>query len=114
MSDKNGELEKRPCLLCKKMLEPAIDSWDTLQPYGGGEIRLLFGYGSTKFDNHMWGTTFKALICDECAEKLVPDMEGSGKHSSITQEELDAAYEDGFFNDAIDELLKEQEGEGTG
>ena len=45
------------------------------------------------------------------ALKLVPDMEGSGKHSSITQEELDAAYEDGFFNDAIDELLKEQEGE---
>lgn len=68
-------MKKRPCLLCKKMLEPAMVNWDTNQPHGGGEIQLIFSYGSCKFDNNCGATTFKALICDECAEGLVGDME---------------------------------------
>ena len=70
--------ELKPCLLCKKMLESAFEDWKTNQPHGGGEIQLIFSYGSCKFDNNIGATTFKALICDECAENLVGDMvEGS-------------------------------------
>jgi len=68
-------MEPRPCVLCGKLLECAVDDWDTFQSYGGGEIQLLFGYGSRKFDLSMEGTVFRGLVCDECAEKIVPKME---------------------------------------
>jgi hypothetical protein len=80
MSD---ELETRPCLFCKKKLEPALppfesentDVWKTRQPWGGGEIRFVFCYGSTEYDLNMNRTEFGAYICDECASKFVPEME---------------------------------------
>lgn len=70
---------KRPCCICEKLLESALegvydDPWKTLQPYGGGEINLIFGYGSTKFDLDMCGTLFKGIICDDCAEVIVGKM----------------------------------------
>ena len=65
-----------PCVVCEKHLEAAMsDGVGNRQPYGGGEIRLYFGYGSCKFDDNIWGTSFAGLICDDCAEKFVPKME---------------------------------------
>lgn len=51
-----------------------MDDWDTLQPHGGGEIQLIFGYGSTRFDHLCDGTVFRGIICDECAAKIVPRL----------------------------------------
>ncbi len=67
----------RPCCKCGTMLESASfkeGDWECLQPYRGGEIQLLFGFGSTKFDCQLEGTVFRGIICDDCAEKLVPNM----------------------------------------
>lgn len=65
----------RPCLFCGAMLEPATaDGWEHFQPYRGGEVQFIFSYGSTKFDNHMGTTVFRALVCDDCGEKYVPQM----------------------------------------
>lgn len=76
MSDARGELdETKPCVMCGKELESAIGGWETLQPYGGGEINLMFAYGSCKFDLSMHTTVFRGIICDDCAEKIVPKME---------------------------------------
>ena len=66
--------ESRPCVMCDGMLKPAMDDWETLQPHGGGEIRLVFSYGSQRFDECMGITEYKALICDSCASALVPRM----------------------------------------
>lgn len=64
----------RPCLFCQKELECAVDSWKTKQPYAGGEVQLIFSYGSTEYDLGMSNTVFSAYVCDECAKKLVPKM----------------------------------------
>lgn len=66
-----------PCIMCDKVLK-GVSSDSILksrQPYAGGEIQLIFGYGSTKFDDNIGVTKFAALICDDCAEKLVPKMD---------------------------------------
>ena len=60
--------ETRPCIICDKQLECAVQSWNSSQPYGGGELIFSFSYGSLKFDDHCGGTEFRALICDECAQ----------------------------------------------
>lgn len=61
----------KPCTVCDKLLECAVQSWDTYQPYGGGEIQLIFGYGSCELDNHGFRSTiFRGIICDECALKM--------------------------------------------
>lgn len=66
--------ETRPCALCGKQLECAVNDWSSNQPYGGGEVKFHFHYGSCKFDLNMYGTEFVGLICDECAEKCVERM----------------------------------------
>ena len=58
------------CVMCDKEL----DLFDELQPYGGGEIQLIFAYGSRKFDNNLGSTIFKGVICDECAVPLVKNL----------------------------------------
>lgn len=66
----------RPCTLCDKQLEPALENlgWSNYQPNDGGELQFIFAYGSKKFDNHMGSTVFRGLICDDCAEKYVNKM----------------------------------------
>jgi len=68
--------DTKPCVMCRKHLEPVREEygWRYMQPYAGGEIRLLFAYGSTQFDNRMTGTTYQGVICDTCAATLVPAM----------------------------------------
>ena len=66
--------EPRPCVFCGNLLECAVNSWDTNQPHGGGEVVFRFHYGSTRFDRYMDGTEFHGLVCDACAEKWVPQM----------------------------------------
>lgn len=66
--------EHRPCLFCGKQLECAVDDWKSKQPYAGGEVQFIFSFGSTKFDNGMANTVYSALVCDDCAEKFVPQM----------------------------------------
>lgn len=74
--------ETRPCVLCDRRLEPACPTWSMseYQPYYGGEMQLLFGYGSTKFDKGMYGTRYQGLVCDDCAEKLVGKMKETIYH----------------------------------
>lgn len=62
----------KPCFICGTLLEDILDMehrqdnpWKGMQPYYGGEVRLMFSYGSTKFDP----ATFKGLICDDCTKK---------------------------------------------
>lgn len=59
------------CILCDKEME----MFAVRQPYGGGEIQFYFAYGSCKFDWALHVTTFRGLICDECAEPLTKKME---------------------------------------
>ena len=75
-------METRPCLLCDKQLECAVNDWETNQAYGGGQIQFIFHYGSCKFDHRLCGTIYTALICDECAEKYV------GKMDELTKNEV--------------------------
>ena len=34
-------MDTKPCVVCKKQLESAVNDWKTLQPLGGGEIKLF-------------------------------------------------------------------------
>ena len=62
-----------PCCFCAKGLDCADpQGWASKQPYGGGEIQLIFSFGSFKFDGNIGVTRFTGLICDECAEKMIP------------------------------------------
>lgn len=65
----------KKCVLCSKELEPALDDWETYQPYGGCEIKIIGSFGSTKFDENISSTVFRGVICDDCASKLVPEMD---------------------------------------
>lgn len=71
----SSELPTKPCVICGTELECAVGDWDSYQPYNGGEIQLIFGFGSCKFDLEMSNTVFRGIICDDCAEKLVPKMD---------------------------------------
>ncbi len=67
-------MDTKPCVVCKKQLESAVNDWKTLQPLGGGEIKLFFAYGSLKYDHNMYTTEFVGVICDECATLLIEQM----------------------------------------
>jgi len=68
----HGE-DTRPCMICRQQLVSAMpgDAWKTIQPYGGGEVKFIFSYGSCKFDTFMSGTSFTGIICDDCAELCI-------------------------------------------
>lgn len=70
-----SETDTKPCLLCGKHLETVNKSWDHMQPMDGGEVQFIFTYGSKKFDKNVGATVYRAVICDECAEKHVPNMD---------------------------------------
>ena len=66
----------KPCAACDKLLDPATPfGWDSMQPDGGGEIKLIFSYGSDKYDLHPHSTVFKGVICDDCAESMMERLE---------------------------------------
>lgn len=65
----------KPCVVCKKEMGCAVNDWTTFQPDGGGEIKLIFAWGSNKFDLNIDSTEFRGIICDECGERLIPNME---------------------------------------
>lgn len=60
------------CVICDKALL-MVDK-KLYQPHDGGEMQLIFSYGSTKFDLCPTSTVFRGLICDDCATKLVSKM----------------------------------------
>lgn len=64
------------CCMCGKQMELVCDRPG--QPYDGGSIQITFGYGSAKFDKHIGFTAYDGLICDDCAEKLVPRLRMRG------------------------------------
>ena len=68
-------MKERPCVFCGVLMEPALDDWATLQPRGGGEVRFVFAYGSCQFDDNVYPTEFRGIICDECAAKYVGKMD---------------------------------------
>ena len=68
----------KPCIFCNKQLESSFPDNLPYQPYMGGEVQFTFGYGSCKFDlmKHGIGSTiYRAMVCDDCAEKFVDRME---------------------------------------
>lgn len=68
----------KPCAICDKQLKSIHDnSWEHMQPENGGEINLIFSYGSLKFDDCIGVTKFTGVICDDCAEKIVCRLEKS-------------------------------------
>jgi len=73
-----SDADDRACVICGTVLTCAVNDWSTYQPYMGGEIRLVFSYGSCKFDNHMAETEFRGIICDDCGSELVPKMDYVG------------------------------------
>lgn len=58
------------CVLCRKELE--LFDEEHFQPFEGGEIQLIFSYGS-KFDEYPMAK-YRGFICDVCSEKLIPLM----------------------------------------
>lgn len=72
--EKRGERSIYPCLICERPL-PAVDpNFEQYQPDGGGEMMLIFGYGSSKFDESPGSTVFTGIVCDSCAADFVPRM----------------------------------------
>lgn len=70
------ERKTKPCIACGKLLEPATPfGWSSMQPEDGGEVKLIFSYGSCKFDLEPDCTTFKGVICDDCAESMMDRLE---------------------------------------
>lgn len=65
----------KPCIVCGGVLEPIGEDWEYMQPDGGGEVNLIFTYGSRKFDLHIAATIFRGVICDDCAEKMMDRLE---------------------------------------
>lgn len=63
----------KPCIICGKMLESVDVSWRNFQPYNGGEVRLIFSFGS-KHDLCGEGV-FRGVICDDCGSNLLDAME---------------------------------------
>ena len=63
------------CVCCKTDLE--MINVDTLQPRDGGQIELIFSYGS-KFDEYVGITEYTGVICDGCAESFLLDMKKVG------------------------------------
>lgn len=63
----------KPCIICRVMLESVTDSWKNWQPYNGGEVRMIFSFGSSL--DCMEEGVFRGVICDECASKLLDVME---------------------------------------
>lgn len=68
-------MKPKPCIICDKPLESVDIDWKNMQPHNGGEVKFIFSYGSTKFDDCFGSTVFRGVICDDCAEKLVSKME---------------------------------------
>lgn len=70
--------DAKPCFVCGRMLEPVMPggNWDSMQPYGGGEVRLIFSYGSVKFDKNYGGTSFRGIVCDDCTEERMDRLDG--------------------------------------
>jgi len=65
----------KPCIACGRVLEPIEGTWKYMQPDEGGEVKLIFSYGSTKFDLHPHCSIFRGVICDDCAEKMMDKLE---------------------------------------
>jgi hypothetical protein len=61
---------KPSCIVCNRVLEPVFD--DQFQPNGGGEVKLIFAYGSREFDLNIPANVFRGVICDTCAKEVVP------------------------------------------
>ena len=57
--------ETKPCIICGDELESIFDTWDEMQPNGGGEIKINFDYGSEHDLTQIHG-----VICDSCGEGL--------------------------------------------
>jgi len=64
-------IKTKPCVLCGDELESMFDTWENLQPYGGGEVRFIFSYGSKEFDLDINPTEFQGVICDACAATCI-------------------------------------------
>lgn len=62
----------RPCAVCRAELNSITDSWDELQPDGGGQIDLVFAYGSSHDEIPV--AHYTGIICDKCAATLLPRM----------------------------------------
>lgn len=63
----------KPCIICRIPLESVNDSWKNWQPYNGGEVKMIFSFGSSL--DCMEEGVFRGVICDECASKLLDVME---------------------------------------
>lgn len=61
---------QRPCVICGKELESVVDDWEQYQPHEGGEIQLIFAFGSCRD-----GDTYRGVICDDCGKKLALNMD---------------------------------------
>lgn len=58
------------CCLCDEELELVNDN--PYQPWNGGEVRLIFAFGS-KFDGFPTAD-YQGVICDCCAEKFIDKL----------------------------------------
>lgn len=69
-------MPKNTCVFCDRAMEEALPgSLDNYQPYYGGEVKFIFAYGSTKFDENMDNTVFRGLVCDDCGERFTEKMD---------------------------------------
>lgn len=61
------------CVICDDELT-LISKEDIYSPYEGGCIKLIFSFGSSKFDKCIGNTVYSGLICDNCGLKYVHKM----------------------------------------
>lgn len=71
-----SEIQYSLCVLCDKELELVA----RMQPYGGGEMRFIFAFGSEKFDWSPGATSFVGTVCDDCAEPITKKMQCNVKN----------------------------------
>lgn len=67
--------ETKPCITCKRPLEPVNGDWKKMQPYGGCELQIIGAFGSAVLDNNIGPTVYRGVICDACTSAFVKYME---------------------------------------
>ena len=59
--------DTKPCIFCGKKLESMFDTWNGMQPDGGGEVTIDCSFGSRHDQRD--GKPITLVICDTCIEE---------------------------------------------
>lgn len=92
------------CVFCQIKLDPMFEYSDLdFQPCDGGEIKLIFAYGS-KYDCDV----YRGTICDVCAEGLFDKMHKVQDIDSVVRRTRLDEIQSKNLKEAIDKQFEDQ------